>query len=130
MRRGLAGLPRLRGHRAVAATAETMGEEDEDMYTVIDGTKMRKCIIEESLQQAMVNARDNRDEETVVKITELLSTEDHERVTSQVDNFRRKLDQILSMTDADREEMVEREVGMMERRRTRMREVGRRGADL
>lgn len=59
-----------------------------------------------------------------------LSTEDHERVTSQVDNFRRKLDQILSMTDADREEMVEREIGMMERRRTRMREVGRRGADL
>ena len=51
-------------------------------------------------------------------------------MTSQVDNFRRKLDQILSMTDADREEMVEREVGMMERRRTRMREVGRRGADL
>mmetsp|Transcript_17916 Transcript_17916/g.33334 ORF Transcript_17916/g.33334 Transcript_17916/m.33334 type:complete len:139 (-) Transcript_17916:17-433(-) len=56
----------------------------------------------------------------------LLNDEEHERFSRQIVNFGRKLEQLNSMTDAEREDMIAHEVDMMDRMKERERDMFRR----
>uniref|UniRef100_A0A7S4JK91 Uncharacterized protein n=1 Tax=Odontella aurita TaxID=265563 RepID=A0A7S4JK91_9STRA len=56
----------------------------------------------------------------------LLDDEEHARFSRQIVNFGRKLDQLNSMSDAEREEMIGHEVDMMDRMKDRERDMFRR----
>uniref|UniRef100_A0A7S1ZMD2 Uncharacterized protein n=1 Tax=Trieres chinensis TaxID=1514140 RepID=A0A7S1ZMD2_TRICV len=81
--------------------------------------EQRKSKLAEMIEERKVKLADHKAGRS------LLVDEEHERFSRQVVNFGRKLEQLNSMSEAEREEMISHEVDMMERMRERESEMFR-----
>jgi len=82
--------------------------------------EQRKLKMEEMIQERKLKLADHKSGR------KLLDDEEHERFNRQIVNFGRKLEQLNSMSEAEREEMIAHEVDMMDRMKERERDLFRR----
>lgn len=97
------------------STAEARGNtgtrrrtREQMVNDLIDRQAMRQQKLEEMIVERKRQLEDHEAGRS------LLSADDHERVKRQIQNFGKKLDTMNRMTDRDRDEMIQREMEMMQ----------------
>mmetsp|Transcript_34700 Transcript_34700/g.75944 ORF Transcript_34700/g.75944 Transcript_34700/m.75944 type:complete len:131 (+) Transcript_34700:124-516(+) len=93
---------------ARASTGTRRRTREQMVNDIIDRQTMRQQKLEEMIVERKRQLEDHEAGRS------LLSADDHERVKRQIQNFGNKLDTMNQMTDRDRDEMIQRELEMMQ----------------
>lgn len=107
-----AALAAVAGFSCIAEARGNTGSRRRTREQMVNDLIDRQAMRQQKLEEMIVERKQQLEDHDAGR--SLLSVDDHERVKRQIQNFGKKLDTMNEMTDRDRDEMIQREMEMMQ----------------